>query len=97
MKETEGVENQDTVSWIPRGEFQQVVSHVTCWRKIKKLEDWERLLDLRDINHFQEYYISEMVRVEVRLLRVIQSFAGEVHRQCLSFSNLRIMAKKGRC
>lgn len=38
-----------------------------------------------------------MVRVEVRLLRVIQSFAGEVHRQCLSFSNLRIMAKKGRC
>lgn len=56
-------------------------SNETCWGKVKELEDWEKLLALRDINDYQENCFGEMVRVEVRLLGVIKSFAEEVQRQ----------------
>lgn len=56
-------------------------SNETCCGKVKELEDWEKLLALRDINDYQENCFGEMVRVEVRLLGVIKSFAEEVQRQ----------------
>lgn len=45
---------------------------------------------------FRNNCFSEMVRVEIRLLGVIESFAKEVERQWVSITNLKNVAERER-
>lgn len=62
----------------------------------KAIRTLREAVEFESTNDFQKYCFSEMVRVDVRLLGVIESFAKEVERQWVSVTNLKNVAEKER-